>query len=228
MTTERELLSRHLRELLEAVENSEIDLSQLRPWLRYWALNAPLSEEISARLNRIEERLSSVGYRHCALAEGKNANSYMHLITGVEGRHREERKSITSWLSGTGTLTIVDPYFFLFAKENKIFRTQEKYVEWLLDLFPKGLERLDVFHLPSPNRRIVASITQHCKMKRISLGKWETTEIHDRVLIKDGIEAKAIGTSFGGFGNKIAFVLDLPKEDLDVFRKELHRIKSQT
>ena len=49
MTSERELLVRHLRELLEVAENPESDISQLRPWLRYWWLGAPTGEEISAQ-----------------------------------------------------------------------------------------------------------------------------------------------------------------------------------
>lgn len=228
MTSERELLSRHLRELLEVVDNPETDLSQLRPWLRYWWWwGSPSGDEVSARLSRIERQLSSIEARRCAFSEGENANRMAYLITGMAGRLNEERKHITTWLAGASRLTIVDPYFFSFSGPNKVFRTQAQYVEWLLEFIPKHTEQIEVFHLPGPNRRIYSAVATHCKKKNISLKTWETTEIHDRVLIRNDEEAKAVGTSFGGYGNKIAFVLDVPNEDLRMFRRELHRIKAE-
>lgn len=227
MTTERELLVRHLRELLEVVENPESDLSQMRPWLHYWWWGLPTGEEVSARLGRIERQLSSLQERRCAFSERDNADRMMYLITGMANRRNEERRHITSWLAGVSRLTIVDPYFFSFSGPNKVFRTQTQYVEWLLELIPKQTEQIEVFHLPVPNRRIYSAVATHCKKKNIALKTWETTEIHDRVLIRNDEEAKAIGTSFGGIGNKIAFVLDLPNEDLGMFRRELHRIKTE-
>lgn len=226
MTSERELLVLHLRELLKVAENPESDISQLRPWLRYWWFGAPAGEEISERLSRIEQRLSTLEPQRCALVEGETANRLAYLITGLDERRNEERRHITSWLAGTNKLTIVDPYFFSFSGSNKVFRTQAQYVEWLIDFIPKSVTKLEVFHLPGPNRRIYSSIDKHCRKKGITFENCETNEIHDRVLIKDDNDAKAIGTSFGGLGNKIAFVLDLPEKDLQAFRSELHRIKT--
>ncbi|MDK9726146.1 MAG: hypothetical protein OEL88_14845 [Sterolibacteriaceae bacterium MAG5] len=226
MNSERELLARHLRELLELVENQESDLSQIRHWIRYWWWDHPTGDEIASRLRRIERRLESLEPQRCALAEGDRADRVMHLVTGLEGRHREERKHITSWLSGASQLTVVDPYFFSFSGSNKVYRTQAQYVEAIIELLPKTLESIEVFHLPGPNRAIISAFEKHCRKKNISLRNWETTEVHDRVFIKSETEARVHGTSFGGLGNKIAFVLDLPLEDLGVFRRELHRIKS--
>jgi len=226
MTTERKLLAHHLRELLEVVENPESDISQLRPWLRYWWLDPPTGEEIFSRLSRIERRLSTLEPQRCALAEGESANRLAYLISGLDERRNEEQRHITSWLVGTKNLTISDPYFFSFSGPNKVFRTQAQYVEWLIAFIPNEIKKLEVFHLPGPNRRIYSSIDEYCRKMAISLENHETNEIHDRVLIKDGKDAKAIGTSFGGLGNKIAFVLDLPEEDLRAFRRELHRIKN--
>jgi len=226
MNSERELLTRYLRELLEVVENPESDLSQIRPGIRYWWWEHITGEEIASRLSRIERRLESLEPLRCAFAEGDRADRVMHLVTGLEGRHREERKHITSWLTGTSLLTVVDPYFFSFSGPNKVFRTQAQYVESIIELLPKTLELIEVFHLPGPNRVIMHSFQKHCRRKNISLRNWETAEVHDRVLIKNKAEAKALGTSFNGLGNKIAFVLDLPQEDLRLFRCELHRIKT--
>lgn len=225
MNNERELIARHLRELLELVDNQEFDLAQIRNWTGYWWLDHPTVDEIASRLRHIERRLGSLEPKRCALAEGNRADHVIRFITGLEGRYREERKHITSWLSGTSQLTVVDPYFFSFSGPNKVYRTQAQYVEGIIELLPKTLESIEVFHLPGPNKAIKSAFEKHCHRKNISLRNWGTTEVHDRVFIKNGTEARALGTSFGGFGNKIAFVLDLPLEDLRVFRRELHRIK---
>lgn len=216
MTTERELLSCYLRELLELVENPETDLSKLRPWLRY---------EICTLLSHIERQFSTIEPQHSAFAEDSNKNSILRLLTGKKGHLNQDRKHITDWLVGAKELTVVDPYFFSFSQQNKIFHSQEKYVAWLIDLIPMGLENLEVFHLPRCNKDILDRIKDNCKRKSVALQAWETTEIHDRVLIRNGEEAKVVGTSFNGLGNKFSFVLDLPAEDLEVFRCELHRIK---
>lgn len=228
MNNERELLARHLRELLGLVENKESDLSQIRHWIRYWRWDHPTGDEIAHRLRRIERLLESLEPQRCALAEGDRADRKIHLITGLEGRYHEEKKTITSWLSGTSQLTVVDPYFFSFGGPNKIYRTQEKYVESIINLLPKKLKHIEVFHLPGPNRKIYSEFQEHCRKDKIFFFNKETTEVHDRVLIKSETEAKVLGTSFSGLGNKIAFVLDLPLEDLKAFRSELHRIKSGT
>ncbi len=226
MNNERELLARHLRELLALVEDNESNLSDIRHWIPYWWWDYPTDDEIASSLRRIERRLESLEPQRCALAEGDRADQLVHLVTGLEGRRREERKHIASWLSGTSQLTVVDPYFFSFSGPNKVYKTQAQYIEAIIELLPKMLKSIEVFHLPGPNRVIFSSFQKHCHKKNIALRNWATTEVHDRVLIKSETEARAIGTSFGGLGNKIAFVLDLPQEDLDVFRRELHRIKS--
>jgi hypothetical protein len=226
MNNERELLARHLRELLNLVEDSESDLSHIGHWIRYWWWDHPSGDEISSRLRRIERRLESLGPQRCAFAEGNRADQVMHFVTGLEGRQKEERKHLTSWLSGANELVVVDPYFFSFSGQNKVYRTQAQYVKAIIELLPKALESIEVFHLPGPNRKIFSAFQTHCQKKGIALRNWATCEVHDRVFIKSKTEARAIGTSFGGLGNKIAFVLDLPQEDLELFRRELHRIKS--
>ena len=231
MQSERELLTKHLRELLAYVEDSELDVSNLRHLLKPWRYGYDLhfQHQILDRLSRLEERLGTGSNVRCAFAEGANNSgpAVMRYITGLVGREREERKHITTWLSGAQKLTIVDPYFFSFGGPNRIFRTKTQYLESLNDLLPKSLTALDVFHLPGPNRHIFSAFEKACRNRKVTLKNWQTTEIHDRVVIRSETEAKAIGTSFGGLSNKIAFVLDLPAEDLAAFRSQLHRIKDE-
>lgn len=227
MNNEREILARHLRELLQIVEDPESDWSKLRYWFHYWRWKSPTEDEILLRLRRIEKHLESINAGRCAFAEGDRADHVIKLITGIEGKQHEERKHLTSWLSGALHLTVVDPYFFSFSGPNKVYRTEAQYLESIVDLIPTTLQTIEVYHLPGPNKKIFNPFQKHCRKKNIALRNWATTEIHDRVLIKNNSEAKVLGTSFGGLGNKIAFVLDLPEEDLKVFRSELRRINQK-
>jgi len=229
MQHERELLAKHLRGLLALAENPDSDLSELR--YLFGPLHHDLYNQhrILDRLSRVEKLLERGSGVRCEFAEGSRSSgpAVMRYITGLVGREREERKHITAWLSGAQKMTIVDPYFFSFGGPNRIFRTQSQYIDSLTDLLPKSLTELDVFHLPGPNRQIYSAFEKACHKRNTTLKHWETTEVHDRVVIRSETEAKALGTSFGGLSNKIAFVLDLPPEDLLAFRNQLHRIKGE-
>ncbi|TOM09059.1 hypothetical protein CGH83_22850 [Vibrio parahaemolyticus] len=65
------------------------------------------------------------------------------------------------------------------------------------------------------------------RSRNIKLTYIETNEIHDRVFIRDQDEAVLVGTSLGGYGNKLAFVLDLPNEDLENFKAALEKIRQK-
>ena len=78
-----------------------------------------------------------------------------------------------------------------------------------------------------PNRKIFTSFSNYCKNINIKLRNYPTGAIHDRVMIKDNDRAKMLGTSFGGLGSKIAFFVDLPEEDVTIFQKELHKIRTK-
>ena len=207
---ERDYLAQQLRELLSLLEDPEVDISNLRRLLWPWRHDPYYREQVIHRLSRLEERIERVGNRACAFSEeaGGSGAETMHYITGLVGREREERRHITTWIAGAERLTIVDPYFFSFGGPNRIFRTQAKYIESLADLLPTSLRALEVFHLPGPNRQIFSAFQNRCQQRNIALCHWATTEVHDRVVIRGDNKAKALGTSFGGLSNKIAFVLD--------------------
>ena len=211
--------------MLELVEDQESDLEDLSFWFRYWYRDTYAGEHVSYRLSRIEKSLERLENRRCGLDHGERSDTVMRLITGMENRLNDERKYLTSWLSGCRRLAIVDPYFFSFGGPNKIFRTLSQYMDWIEEeLIPRSVKELEIFHLPGPNGKIISSFKKFCHRKGIRFTAYPTNEIHDRVLIRDGEVARMIGTSFGGLGNKIAFMLDLPSDDLEEFKHALHRI----
>lgn len=150
----------------------------------------------------------------------------MQLLTGLPNRVSKERKHLERQLHGAEKLVIVDPYFFSWSGPNKIFGKESQYTNFILELIPDTVQRLEVFHLPGPNSRITHKFNKMVKSRKIKARYIETNEIHDRVFIKNDQSAILIGTSLGGYGNKLAFVLPIPDEDLSVFSRELERIKN--
>ncbi|TOM29243.1 hypothetical protein CGH80_23485, partial [Vibrio parahaemolyticus] len=89
------------------------------------------------------------------------------------------------------------------------------------------IRSLEVFHLPGPQGEVKMKIHKTLRSRNIKLTYIETNEIHDRVFIRDQDEAVLVGTSLGGYGNKLAFVLDLPNEDLENFKAALEKIRQK-
>jgi hypothetical protein len=52
------------------------------------------------------------------------------------------------------------------------------------------------------------------KLSKCLLKKSDTDKIHDRIWIKNVKEAIVVGTSFGGLGKRLSFILELPNDDL--------------
>ncbi|MBL0475243.1 hypothetical protein [Aeromonas veronii] len=129
-------------------------------------------------------------------------------------------------LHGAEKLTIADPYFFSWSGPNKIFEKEIEYTEFILQLAPQTVQDLEIFHLPGPNSRIFHKFDKMIRSRKVKPRYVETNEIHDRVFIKDDCDAVLLGTSLGGYGNKLAFILPIPGEDLAVFSRELERIKN--
>jgi hypothetical protein len=104
----------------------------------------------------------------------------------------------------------------------------DAYADELISRLPRGLHKLDVFHNPGPMKVIRRRVQAFADEAGIQLRNYPTEELHDRVWIRDGAQAKVVGTSFGGLGRKMAFVLDLPPADLEEFQHQLRRIRQTT
>ncbi|TBT46506.1 hypothetical protein D5E75_24995 [Vibrio parahaemolyticus] len=228
MRRSREILIAHLNEMIEALKQEQSPDTIFELLNEIYASRDGYRHELNMRLSGIERKLEQIANKDCKLNKQEDPSSTIHLITGLDGGLNSERKDLFSWLRGAESLVIVDPYFFSFSKENKVFRTLGNYSSWIEnELLPRSTKQVTVYHLPGPNGKIVSSFKEHCMRNGIRLSTHATIEIHDRVIIKNGESAKAIGTSFGGLGNKLAFILDLPMYDLTMFKKELHRISKR-
>ena len=222
-------LARRLRRIAEHLERE--GEQHLEHFFPYWPLivldpadqpeHADSFQKLHERLERIEECCAGVS------GTTRHTSERVELLVGVGGRERasNDRRTLRQWIAGAEVLTVADPYFFRFDERGSD-RTKAQYVEALIELLPRSLRFLEVFHLEGPDSEILGPFRKACATRGISFSSVETNRIHDRVWIRDTKQAVIVGTSFGGLGNKLAFILDLPNGDLQAFRRELHAIRN--
>lgn len=132
------------------------------------------------------------------------------------------RRLLKSKLRDAELLTICDPYLLDEPKGENA----GEYVRQLISVLPlDSLRSLDIVYDKSKEHPAVVRELKHRLPKHISLRLIADDSIHDRVWIIDGKSAYVVGTSFGGLGKRLAFLLSLPYDDLANFKKYLFRSK---
>ncbi|MEM7727300.1 MAG: hypothetical protein AAF208_13170 [Cyanobacteria bacterium P01_A01_bin.45] len=140
------------------------------------------------------------------------------------GDKEGNQKLITEFIDSATSIVICDPFFFHVPKGCKA----KEYVQEILSVLPiDSLLELEIYHknpgtqdgLKEFRKNIPSNILFHTFL---------TDVIHDRVWIVDNAKAYAVGTSFGGLGKRLSFILDLPTADLTEFKKHLDNIKQST
>jgi hypothetical protein len=131
------------------------------------------------------------------------------------------RKILKSKLRNAETLTICDPYILDKPKSENV----KDYVGQLLSVLPLDtLRSLDVVYDASrENPSVFRELRRRLSKSSITCRRFADDSIHDRVWIVDKNSAFVVGTSFGGLGKRLAFLLDLPYDDLANFKKYLFR-----
>ena len=144
-------------------------------------------------------------------------------------------ESLRSFIGDARKITICDPYLFSSGSQNP-----EEIFADLINILPRTLDQIELFVPPSKhssaehplasgNSELAQMFTKYCKERKAKIRLYLTSNIHDRIWIKqDGRNSKAclVGTSLNGLGNKIAFILGLPKKDLADFEDELSLIRN--
>jgi hypothetical protein len=186
-------------------ENCEFIMMPIDPYLY---------ERLCDKLRNIERKIDNVN----ASCEARGNKTFEFF--SAQGSTKESCKHIEDWLNHCEELTICDPYFF--PEPYK-----EEYLESLKSILPENLKKINIYHSPDKtNATLKNDFKKYCNTKGIRFENVATNEIHDRVWIKNGSEAKVVGTSFNGLGKKKhAFILDLPAKDLVDFKNELFKIK---
>jgi len=211
----------HLKRIighLEKSEDKDIDEEEYFPNILFHHY-ADLQEHMHAMMHRMESKLEEIN--NCCKSGSDQINKFIVKKGGFE----EGGRFLKEWIFDADELIICDPYYFQWTK-TKVFETESQYSDELLKILPHKVKSLTVYHLPGPNKRIYSKIQTSCQSIGRRLKIYATNEIHDRVWIKNNSVGISVGTSFNGLGNKAAFILPLPEQDLEQFKKNLFEIRN--
>lgn len=227
----RQRLIEETRHILAQLENADIPLDhiEMRMWPIHFRRNIGLHQHLSELESQIrllrDEILERQGQVvRCAYLEDRG--NHLHMLTGIPGSVAQDHKYIKKKSHADDWMIITDPYFLQWDGPNKAFPSEKAYTEFIINFIPRNLKKLELFILPGPNKRIFKKFNDRIRSRGTLVSYWETIEIHDRTIIRDNNTATMLGTSFGGYGNKLSFVLDIPSKDLDVFMSQLEHIRN--
>lgn len=229
LQNQRQRLIEHLQYRLAQLYDEKVPFEEIeRSLCRYQRVNgihrhlSEVESQIKALRDEIQER--SRKPVRCLYSEDQSHN--IQLLTGISGSSDHDKKYIKKKSYSNNWMIITDPYFLQWDGPNKAFKTEKAYTEFIIDFIPRELKKLELFILPGPNKRIFKKFNDRISSRGTSVSYWQTTEIHDRTIIRDNYTATLMGTSFGGYSNKLSFVLDIPDKDLKKFMSELVRIRN--
>jgi hypothetical protein len=180
------------------------------------------------KLSQMDQKLDDIIHRlDLPLCQFSKTTDSTHakLIVGIGASSRQNALThLNRSLDGAQHLTICDPYFLKSLRH----MSAEEYVSGVERALPQTLKALEIFAKRGVrNKDIADRLNQMFRRKSIRVKIYKTDDVHDRVWIKDSIEAFSVGTSFNGLGNKFAFILPLPLEDVRTFLKELYVRRSE-
>jgi hypothetical protein len=141
------------------------------------------------------------------------ARSYSQLIVAGGEEAKQAIRDLTRWLKDAQVVAICDPYIFHFEPPKKklrepIFRSEDDYVDFIAGLVPATTRHVKLCGA-GYTKKIKSALKRKLKEGR-TLDIFDTFHIHDRYVIKNYSEGRMLGTSFGGFHNKIFTMLPLP------------------
>jgi hypothetical protein len=218
-----EIILRHQRdlidELLKRMENSEDNttINDFREIFRY-RLHPFSDDYLIDKLDKINERLNNRNFQ-CRYSEETEGIMKM-LIAPKEGQSdmKDNRntglKEIRDFTCNSQELIIIDPYIFGGETENA-----SNYIQEFKRCSRIDNQKLNKIHIiyssKHGNTKIIKKeIKNLASDNNCTLTSYDSDKIHDRIWIKDKSEAIVVGTSFGGIGNRLCFILELPKYDL--------------
>lgn len=220
-----------LFELLYSRESTNIDLDSflIREFIIRDDYDFRILDTLSELRNLIERVESNQRNEIlCPLAEKRGDSNTLHAVIAetldksTKEARNEGLKEIRDFTRGAESLVIIDPYMYGGeASKSRVY----------IDEFAK-VSRIKAGHM---KRIHIIYSSEHGKTKRIIDGikdlageydciltDYDTKEIHDRVWIADRRRAIVVGTSLGGIGNRLSFILELPKYDLSALIEYLN------
>ncbi len=228
MPPTRQVLIAELEQVLAALREDRLHPEEAQRRLFYPVGRLGIHRhllEVEEQIRSLRDEVRQGRDRPVRCAYTEDRGQVIHMLTGVSGELERDHKYLKKKSHSNEWLIITDPYFLQWDGPNKAFESEKRYTEYIVDFIPRELKKLDLFILPGPNKRIFKKFNDQIRGRGTHVSYWETTEIHDRTIIRDNMTGTMMGTSFGGLGNKLAFVLDIPEKDLNLFMEQLSRIR---
>lgn len=154
---------------------------------------------------------------------GKTQSTELTIVLGSEAsvQKKSAKDTLRARLVGAGSLMICDPWILSLPKG---ISSSREYIAQLSSVLPtNSLRHLDIVFDKSKMTLGIAEELVRKFSKTMTVTLHTDGSIHDRVWITDENRAYVVGTSFGGVGKKLAFILQLPPDDLEGFKKYLFR-----
>lgn len=217
-----------LRSLLDEADLSDAAVIELLlrgkiPVIQPLITNQTLEERLQTIERKIDILSESTSMARCRL--GEEEKQAFKLVVADFASAERAKTHLRDSLLGCDDLIICDPYIYQ-GEGNKDDPNDNAYCKALLSILPDTLSKMAIYYSPKKTKKhIVEKIDQYAKSEDIQLAKYATPDIHDRVWIKNQSRGWVVGTSFNGLGKKLAFLLELPREDLDAYLFELKRVR---
>jgi len=209
---EKEIIETLLEELSSEENLNEEMLRYYDYWhYKHYRFYRDAENEIRKLRRTIEKKLERVDV-NCPLAKGSSDSNVLEMLTGLSMRN-EGLKEIRDFTKNTENLIVIDPYIYGGETGNS-----KKYI----DEFTKSsrLQSLKKLHIVYSSKHgntkaIKNGIETISKEVGCTFSDVDNSSIHDRIWISDRQRAITVGTSLGGLGNRLCFILQLPKVDLE-------------
>ncbi len=167
-------------------------------------------------LRRLEAMVAQLAKRDmsCAL-RGSKGGAHVGMLIGPESATRSDAiKEIRDFTLGATNLVLIDPYAAGASTDSA-----ESYVDQLVRAARIDGKELKSLHIifdseKSNTKAVWKELKRRTKSADVRFTRHDAGEIHDRIWIADRKKGLVVGTSFGGIGQRYAFLLPLPEHDL--------------
>jgi len=133
----------------------------------------------------------------------------------------EARNPLKEEIMWARTLLINDPYFFSAPSDI----SDIEYVDAILETLPlRTLTKITIVHKKPKKGDFAINLFEQAIPKNIEVNRVIDDSVHDRVWLIDEVKAFSVGTSIGGIGYRLSFILPLPEEDVAEFKSWIKQV----
>ena len=223
----RDLINKLLKRLRKN-EHEQISSEELEElfWYRFYPF---FDKQILRKLDSINEKLGNQSFT-CRFTQENEGMMRMMIApptssADIKQVRKTGLKEIRDFTKDASELIIIDPYMFGGETESTTNYIDEFKKSTRID--GKSLSKVHIIYSSKHGNTssIKSGIKNLASDNGCTISSFDTDKVHDRVWIKNQSEAIVVGTSFGGLGNRLCFILVLPDYDLQTLMDYLKQEK---